>query len=471
MKNLKIAYIGGGSKQWARTFMNDLTLCADLCGSVSLYDVDRDAAERNAVIGNILSSSPMAVSSWTYTVAENVQECLTGADFVIMSILPATFEQMRIDVHTPEKYGIYQSVGDTVGCGGVMRALRTVPIYIFYAQKIQKFCPKAFVINLTNPMSMCVKTLYDVFPEIKAVGCCHEVFHTQKLLCLMAKEILGVDGLSRKDIETSVSGINHFAWMTSAKYKNIDLLDILPEFIAKFDKTGYYENGTADDYKTNPFAYANLVKFDLFKRYGALPMGGDRHIVEFLNHNWYLSDPRTADRWKFALTSVDYRIADCNAKIQSSIRIADGREKPTINRSDEELIDIIRALCGKTSLKTNVIIPNTTQADDYPLGAIVENNAIITEQGIDVQRRERLPQAAANLVLQNILNNEQLYSAIKTKSLEDAFNCFVNQPSCSSLNLSSALSLFNEMLEGTKDYLTYYNVEGYLRKSSRKKFY
>ena len=216
-RNVKIAYIGGGSKAWARSFMQDLALARDMAGEVALYDIDVPAAKRNQIIGTLMQKKEEAESDFRYTVSETLEEALTGADFVIISILPGTFEHMRTDVHTPEKYGILQSVGDTVGPGGVFRALRTVPVYKEFALAIRKFCPKAWVLNLTNPMSICVKTLYRYFPQIRAFGCCHEVFHTQDFLCCVLKEMTGIR-VSREDIYTDASGINHFTWITEARY-------------------------------------------------------------------------------------------------------------------------------------------------------------------------------------------------------------------------------------------------------------
>ena len=197
-RSVKIAYIGGGSKAWARSFMQDLALAPDLAGEVALYDIDVPAAERNQIIGTKIQEKEEALSDFRYTVSQTLEEALTG-----------TFTQMHTDVHAPEEYGILQSVGDTVGPGGVFRALRTVPVYEGFAEAIRKCCPDAWVLNLTNPMSICVKTLYRCFPQIKAFGCCHEVFHTQDFLCCVLKELTGIE-VKREDIYTDASGINHF---------------------------------------------------------------------------------------------------------------------------------------------------------------------------------------------------------------------------------------------------------------------
>ncbi|MBO7334043.1 MAG: alpha-glucosidase/alpha-galactosidase, partial [Lachnospiraceae bacterium] len=220
MKDVNIAYIGGGSRGWAWTFMTDLALEDSLSGTIRLYDIDNEASKSNEIIGNHLSGRKEAVGKWNYTVKESLKDALTGTDFVVISILPGTFDEMEVDVHMPERLGIYQSVGDTAGPGGMIRALRTIPMFVEIARAIKEYSPKAWVINYTNPMSLCVKTLYHVFPEIKAFGCCHEVFGTQNVLAgILSKEGYTDEPVDRKDIHVNVMGINHFTWFDYASYK------------------------------------------------------------------------------------------------------------------------------------------------------------------------------------------------------------------------------------------------------------
>lgn len=149
-RDLHIAYIGGGSRGWAWGFMADLTADDALSGTLYLYDIDRDAAEKNAVIGRELANSEQAASKWEYVVCDSLKEALTGADFVVISILPGTFDEMESDVHLPERVGVYQSVGDTVGPGGFIRALRTLPMMAEFAAAIRDYAPDAWVINYTK---------------------------------------------------------------------------------------------------------------------------------------------------------------------------------------------------------------------------------------------------------------------------------------------------------------------------------
>ena len=167
-EGIRLAYIGGGSRGWAWKFMTDLADEPSMSGEVVLYDIDREAAEANAVIGRLVDEDPETKGHWTYSVADTLAEALTGADFVVISILPGTFDEMEADVHMPERLGIWQSVGDTAGPGGMIRALRTLPMFVPVAEGIRDLCPDAWVINYTNPMSLCVKVLYHVFPGICA---------------------------------------------------------------------------------------------------------------------------------------------------------------------------------------------------------------------------------------------------------------------------------------------------------------
>ena len=412
-RSVKIAYIGGGSKAWARSFMQDLALAPDLAGEVALYDIDVPAAERNRIIGTKIQEKEAALSDFVYTVSATLEEALEGADFVIISILPGTFTQMHTDVHAPEEYGILQSVGDTVGPGGVFRALRTVPVYEEFAEAIRKCCPDAWVLNLTNPMSICVKTLYRCFPQIKAFGCCHEVFHTQDFLCCVLKELTGIK-VKREDIYTDASG-------------------------------GYYENGPADQWTRDTFAYGNRVKMDLLKKYGALAAAGDRHLVEFVDNSWYLKDRETVKKWHFGLTTVDWRIANQDRLIRESVEMAEGRREVPLAPSGEALVDMLRGIMGLKTVITNVNLPNSGQMPGLPEGSIVETNCIFTNGFVDPIVSKPLPAGALALVRRNSDNIDLLSEGIAERDEKKIFAAFINQPLCAGLEFDEAIQLFNKM--------------------------
>ncbi|SNX53414.1 alpha-glucosidase/alpha-galactosidase [Thermoanaerobacterium sp. RBIITD] len=456
VKDLNIAYIGGGSRGWAWNLMSDLAQEGSISGTVKLYDIDYKAAHDNELIGNSLSGREDVKGKWKYKAYESLKEALSDADFVIISILPGTFKEMESDVHMPEKYGIYQSVGDTVGPGGIVRALRTIPMFVDIAKAIKEYCPNAWVINYTNPMTLCVRTLYEVFPQIKAFGCCHEVFGTQKLLSKALMDIKGIDEVPRKDIKINVLGINHFTWIDNARYKGIDLMPIYKEFVDKYYESGFQGNEN-DNWMNNSFVSAERVKFDLFLRYGIIAAAGDRHLAEFVPGYWYLKDPETVKEWMFGLTPVSWRIEDLKHRLERSKKLVSGEEKFELKDTGEEGVKQIKALLGLEDLVTNVNMPNYGQIEGIPYGAVVETNALFSSNRLKPVLAGRLPDAVNSLVLRQVYNQEATLKAALKKDYDMAFGAFVNDPLVT-ISLNDAKELFNSMLENTKEYLNGWNL-------------
>ena len=450
-KELEIAYIGGGSRGWAWGFMMDLAMDEAMCGTVRLYDIDRSAAERNRIIGSRISAHPDAVSRWEYRVSDSLKEALTGADFVVISILPGTFEEMRSDVHLPERVGVWQPVGDTVGAGGFMRAMRTIPMYVTIAEAIRDFAPDAWVINYTNPMSLCVRTLYEVFPGIKAFGCCHEVFGTQRLLCAMLKTEEGIEGVTRQDLYTTVTGINHFTWLTRASYKGTDLMPLYARFADKYYATGYDE-GPDKNWMNSHFNCAHRVKFDLFRRYGAIAAAGDRHLAEF-TAPWYTSSPDAVREWKYSLTGVDWRVKDLHDRLQRSDDLISGKEKLVLKPSGEEGHLLLKAVLGLGDLVSNVNIPNRGQIPNLPLGAVVETNALFGLNRIEPVYAGAMPRNILPLVARHIYNQENALTAALACDRKLGFTTFMNDPQMASVSVADGQKLFDDMLENQRAYL------------------
>lgn len=451
-EDVKIAYIGGGSRGWAWGLMSDLASQDVLSGTVRLYDIDFDAAHTNEVIGNRVNNVDGVKSEWNYVACDTLRETLIGADFVVISILPGTFDEMYSDVHTPEKYGIYQSVGDTAGPGGLVRALRTIPMYKPIAEAIRDYSPNAWVINYTNPMSLCVTALYHYFPKIKAFGCCHEVFSTQKLLSTVLEEMRGISGVERKDINVNVQGINHFTWLSSGYYRNIDLVELYREFVDKYYETGYEKLDEKDHWMNSTFDCAHRVKFDLFRRYGSIAAAGDRHLAEFMPGKMYLADPETVKSWKFGLTTVGWRKNDLKERIAKSARLFNGEEEFKLRNTGEEGVNMMQSLAGYKELVSNVNIPNIGQCPDLPIGAIVETNAVFRHNTVTPVCAGTMSNEICAMVTRHIHNHRTIMYACASHDLDAAFTAFINDPlvTCS---YADAKQLFNEMIENTKKYI------------------
>ncbi len=458
VEEVKIAYIGGGSRGWAWGLMSDLASCSDISGQVALYDIDFQAAKDNEVIGNQFKDAEGAKSDWTYLTVKTLQDALSGADFVVISILPGTFDEMESDVHTPEKYGIYQSVGDTSGPGGIIRAMRTIPMFEEIAEAVKAFCPDAWVINYTNPMTLCIKTLYRVFPEIKAFGCCHEVFGTQKFLARMVEEFFGAREVDRHEIKVNPIGVNHFTWITSAFWQNTDLFPHYRDFCKKY-KDGYHGNGENVDsnWMNDNFASTERVKMDLFLRYGYIAAAGDRHLAEFCEGKWYLENPERVREMQFNLTSVAWRKEDLKERLEKSRRLRTGEEQVQINGTGEEGVNQIRALLGLCDLVTNVNIPNQGQIPNLPIGAVVETNAVFRSNSLIPVFAGPVPKEIFPMIARVCGEQELLSDGIAARDMGKIFAAFINDPLVT-CNLHDARRLFREMCENTKEYLSMYDL-------------
>jgi alpha-galactosidase len=453
VSGIKLAYIGGGSRGWAWKFMTDLAIEPSMSGDVVLYDIDQHAADNNEIIGNFINDREDTVGKWSYSTAPTLKDALTGADFVVISILPGTFQEMRVDVHMPERLGIYQSVGDTAGPGGIMRALRTLPMYVPIAEAIRDYAPDAWVINYTNPMSLCVKMLYHVFPEIKAFGCCHEVFGTQKLLAAAVSEYLGVESVPRRDIHVNVLGINHFTWFDEASYEGLDLFPIYQKFIEKYYEDGFDEPDR--NWANSTFNCAHRVKFDLFRRYGLIAAAGDRHLAEFMPGDEYLKDPATVASWKFGLTTVDWRENDLKERLEKSRKLVSREMDVDMEPSGEEGILLMKALVGLDRVVSNVNIPNVGQIPNLPLGAIVETNAVFAKNSIKPMMAGTLPEALRDLILPHVENHELTLKAALTCDKELVVKAFLNDPNTKAKcqDEGKIRALVDDMIDGTKAYL------------------
>ena len=449
---IRIAYIGGGSRGWAHTLMNDLAMCPHLTGQVALYDIDPSMATLNARWGRRVNASPQAKSEWKYTVAKTLPAALKGADFVVASIQPGPIEMMGCDLEIPKKYGILHPVGDTAGPAGIVRALRGVGEYAKIAEAVGRHCPDAWVINYTNPMTVCTRTLFAVFPGIKAMGCCHEVFGTQGMLARLVEKQTGTRP-PREEIRVNVLGVNHFTWIDRARYQDMDLLKLYARHIRA---KGFLRKIPPEEIaQMGYFDHRGQITADLFTRYGILPAAGERHIVEFLP--FYLRDEETLNRWGVKATPYSYRserYQGMPGKFRQ--RLAD-KAPFELNRSGEEGVGQMMALLGMGDLHTNVNLPNVGQIKGLPRGAVVETNAFFRRDSIAPAFSGSLPAGVEAWVARAVSNQEITVEAALKRDKHLAFQAVLNDP-LNSLTTDRAWKMFNEMLRATKAMLPQWKI-------------
>lgn len=437
--NVKIAYLGGGSRYWARDLMEDLAVKAPFSGEIVLYDINHAAAEKNVAIGEAIFARPEANSRFAVRAVTTLADCLKGADFVVISIEPGPMELRHADLEIPLRYGIYQPVGDTVGPGGLLRALRCLPTFEQFAEAIMEYCPAAWVINYTNPMSLCTQVLYAVAPGIKAFGCCHEVFGSQQKLVRLVEAAYGAE-VKRQDIRVEVSGVNHFTWITGARWQG---QDILPLYREKAGDPASYRDATdasLERVKTgNYFSSEGLVAMDLTRRFGAMAAAGDRHLVEFVP--WYVQDEATLHRWGVVMTPFAFRMERWQQPDQS----ADLYAQNTINPSKEEGVEQMAALLGLGDLDTNVNLPNRGQAPDLPLGAVVETNAAFREGTLTPLVTAPLPLAVQAMTRQTIAQQQLTLQAVRERDLDLALQALLIDPLVTG-EMDAMARMFREMV-------------------------
>ncbi|MBQ8728346.1 MAG: alpha-glucosidase/alpha-galactosidase [Oscillospiraceae bacterium] len=450
-RSIRIAYIGGGSQNFGWQFISALS-GEELEGTVMLYDIDKQLSLTNEVIGNKMREQETNKSDIVYIATDTIEDALTDADFVILSISEGTLDEKINDIYLPEKFGIVQSSAENAGPGGIIRGLRTIPSYIKIAEAIKEKCPDAWVINLTNPMNICLMTLYDVFPEIKAFGSTNEPFASTELIADFISKESNLPKVHRREIKTNLVGINGFSFFTEIYYNGEDVMDIYTKFNKNFSEMGYEKH--TNEFKNNPLASGNLVKFDMFMRYNAITAADDRHVAECCPP-WYLSTQKNAQNWKIGMMNSNYMKRRKLELADAAKKLMNGESELKTGYAGTDVVNQIKALMGMKNLVTNVDAVNKGQASNLPLGAIVQTNALISKNSVKPVVSGDLPEELMILAARQISNQKILMKAAKEKDLDIAFNAFLND-TLMTLPIDSATELYKEMLSGIRSHLIYY---------------
>jgi alpha-galactosidase/6-phospho-beta-glucosidase family protein len=437
MARTRICFIGGGSYNWMPKLLTDLALTKDLEGSVVLHDVNPTALQDIQSFGRKVFTS--AGSNFVLETTTDLERGLDGAEFVVVTITTGGLEAMGHDLDIPAKYGIYQSVGDTVGPGGLSRALRNVPVMVGIAHAMQRRCPDAWMLNLTNPLTVLTRSVGITAPRLKAMGLCHELFGVRGGLMRMFDA--AVD-----DFEMRVAGVNHLIWILDMTIRGRDGLRMVRDFIADGKQVpippargGWHE----------PFVDRWKLKLQLFDLYGALPAAGDRHLAEFFPY--FLTDATgRGEDYGVLLTTIPDRqnqVASARAAVHSAIE----GELPPLTRSHEATADIVSAVTNGRSVRTIVNLPNTGQIDNLPRGAVVETLAEITSAGAQPLAVGALPAGVLSTIQPHVTNQEMIAVAALEGDRQLALQAMVNDPLVPDLH--TARVMLDELLEAHARYL------------------
>ena len=434
----KIAFVGGGSYQWGPKIILDVALNENLNRSrLVLHDINVAALDDMFDWGTKALDQAEADLKLEKTL--HLEEALGGADFVVLSISTGGLDATALDLEIPARYGIVQTVGDTVGPGGHFRALRNIPVVVEIAREMERVCPDAVLLNLTNPLTALTRAIAKA-TSIRTVGLCHELFSTLSMLSKMfdAPEAI---------INVRVAGVNHFIWVTDV---SVHGRDVTEEAFCRISRGEAREIALADTVgDTNPFVNTWGFRTELCRLYGYLPAAGDRHVCEFVPG--YLRDEKERERLDLRVTTVDVRRERLAADRDRVRRMIRSEEPILTERSREEISDIIAAIwTGEDSINI-VNLPNAGQVRDLPLGAVVETYGALNGTGASGIVFGDLPSPVASLVHTHVFNQEAIVQAGLTGDRDLAFRTFVNDPLVASQ--ADARALFDEMFEAHSAYL------------------
>ena len=436
MARTRICFIGGGSYNWMPKLLGDLALTRDLRGEIVLHDINPAAMDDIQRYGRKVMAA--AEADFTIETCENLEDALAGADFVVVTITVGGLDTMAIDLDLPRKYGIYQSVGDTVGPGGLSRALRNVPVMANIARTIERVCPDAWMLNLTNPMTVLTRVMTTV-SNVKVVGLCHELMGVRGALMRMF-------GGSVEDYEVRVAGVNHLIWLLDLEIRGQDGFALIREHLAQGQPLPVLPD--RGDWHDN-FLDRWQVKMQLFDLYGALPAAGDRHLAEFFP---YFLTPETdyGAEVGVGLTTIPNRQQQV-AQARESVRRAIAGDLPQVVRSPEATADIVSAVANGRSMRTIVNLPNTGQIDNLPRGAVVETLAELGPTGPAPLTVGALPLGVLGTLQPHVINQELIAQAALTGDRQLALQALVNDPLVG--NLDVARALLDELLHAHARFL------------------
>jgi len=444
---MQITIVGGGSYQWTPELLADLLGTPSLRGvHVVLEDIDPEPLPKMEALALRLNDALGAGASVATTTDQ--RRALDGADFVIVTISTGGFASMAVDLDVPARHGIRQSVGDSVGPGGVNRALRNIPVLVGVARDMEEVCADAWLMNITNPMTTLTRAICRE-TSIRTVGLCHEVGNW----CLDLAIALGMPA---EAIRPTVVGVNHFPVVTSLDVDGQDGFGILRAMVDEAGGLGalapYPGRPEADAFSKLDFARRHLLKLTLFDRWGAVPAAGDRHLAEFVP-SVLTEDSGWGAAFNIECTTIAERERHQDGYVGDVDAWLSGGKDLQTWQSGELPAPVIDSLVTGTRREVPVNIPNTGQCPDLPAGAVVESICVVDADGVRGRDDARAPQPYTELLRRHVAVQELTVEAALTGDRELAGAAFALDPLAGRGDLHQTDAMVEELLAGTARWL------------------
>jgi alpha-galactosidase len=457
---MRIVIVGGGSFQWVPTLTTDLALTPSVHGAeLVLLDIDASRLARTTPV--VEHVSELTGAGFRVSATTDQRAALTGADFVLVNITTGGFESMRLDLEIPWRYGIRQPGGDTLGPGGISRALRNAPVVVGIARDMHDVCPDAWLLNLTNPMTALCRSITKA-TEIKTIGLCHEVTNFRGVLTLLA-------GADWNTMDMSVTGVNHVPVVTAIDLGDgrdgIAYLRDVVDGRVDLDADLGFDLGEDEHERPGSFGDERMPRratkrffveeyaagFELFRRYGAFVAPGNRHTLEAFPA-MLAADADWGARWGVHYTTIEERERH-EARYATDLdkRLAD--TEPPAFPSLEMAAPVIDSLVTGKARTFPLNIPNAGQCADLPLDAVTESMCIVDGDGVRGREPVTAPPFFANWLRRIVGAQELTVEAAITGDRELVHAAMLLDPHAGTLGLATIQQLTGELLAATARWL------------------
>jgi alpha-galactosidase len=436
---IKITFLGAGSTVFSKNVLGDCLLTDSLKNiDIALYDIDPDRLEESyTAISTINKTYGKGAKIKKYLGVEQRREALRDADFVINAVQIGGYDPCTItDFEIPKKYGLRQTIGDTIGIGGIFRGLRTIPVMLDFVHDMEEVCPDAWFLNYTNPMAILTGAVL-LESSIKTVGLCHSVQVCAKSLL----DSVGMKDVYDDTVEWTIAGINHQAWLLSIT-KNGE--DLYPEI----------KRRVSDGIITDKY---NLVRLEIMKVFGYYVTESSEHLSEYLPYFIKNRNPELIDRFNIPLDEYPRR---CVEHIKDWARLKKelvDNPNLTHTRSNEYASYIIEAMVTNKPIKIGANVLNTGLITNLPSKACVEVPCVVDASGIVPTYVGDLPEQLAAINRTNI--NPQLLTieAALTRKKEKIYQAALLDPHTSAeLTIDEIIKLCDDLIEAHGDWLPKY---------------
>ncbi|MBV8950516.1 MAG: hypothetical protein JOZ99_06560, partial [Actinobacteria bacterium] len=346
-----------------------------------------------------------------------------------------------------------QSVGDSVGPGGISRALRNIPVLVGIARDMEELCPDAWLLNITNPMTTLCRAVTRT-TSVKTVGLCHEIAGTRWTLA----NLLG-GGYDAVDL--TITGVNHLPVITELRVDGVDGFERLRELVEhpeahasellEIDLPDDLDDTIRAQLTKGPVLASNRLKFELFRRFGALPGAGDRHLAEFFP-GFLTESSGWGAQWGVKLTTIADRERDQGGHIERLEELLGMEEVPT-TPSGEIVAPLIDCFLTGTRREFPLNLPNTGQCPDFPPDVIVESMGVADGDGIRGRDRAVAPPVLGEYLRRVSASQELTVEAALTGSRETAFEAMLADPLAGRIDFDQLACMTGEMIDATKQWL------------------